>query len=59
MCTVYSAIGHSVQLALEAAVEKLMNDTTRTQATAIPLSASGSMPLGLPYKMIIMSMVKM
>jgi len=37
-------------LALEGAVEKLMYDTTCIQATTIPLSASGSMLLGVPCK---------
>jgi hypothetical protein len=37
-------------LALEGAVEKLMYETTFIQATTVPLSASGSMLLGLPFK---------
>lgn len=47
---VYSVKCNRLQLALEGVVEKFMYDTTCTQAAAIPLSASGSMPLGLPYK---------
>jgi hypothetical protein len=37
-------------LALEGALEKLVYVTTYVQAIAIPLSASGSMLLGLPCK---------
>jgi hypothetical protein len=41
---------YSVQLALKGAVEKLMYDTTCIQATAISISASDSLLLGLPCK---------